>query len=516
MTAPEIRIVQGHVIDKLRELPDRSVHCVVTSPPYWGLRDYSRCECAVTTMTHPHGGPPASNADEGGHAFTKDPDPNCTKCHGTGRGASLEVVWDAAETCEHDWVMDEVKAEATENVRWQHVTGGASHSNRYSNLPDPRAAVEGDRVFTRVPRGFCRKCGAWRGQLGLEPTPSLYVDHIVQVFREMRRVLRDDGTLWLNMGDCYNSSNGYSRAKDGWFREGRIGGSADKKKIDALKPKDLVGMPWRVAFALQADGWWLRSDIVWAKPNPMPESITDRPTKAHEYVFLLTKNARYFYDAEAVRKQGVPKSESRYDYPFTAAPEGVELSRKRPAGKRDFDGGRNLRTVWTIPTQAYPEAHFATFPEALVEPCIKAGTSEKGCCVTCGAAWERIVELSESYRKYLGKGWHDHEEDAAMGMGHQVRQLGSPQNRLRSETGIDFKDTRTVGFSRPCDHSGDPIPCIVLDPFAGSGTVGAVARSLGRSAILIEIKEQYVALARQRARTDLSTLDAFGAFGAAP
>jgi len=461
------------------------------------------------------------------------PDPNCIKCHGTGRDASLEVVWDAAETCEHDWVMDEVEAKATENVRWQHVTGGASHSNRYSNLADPRAAVEGDRVFTRVPRGFCRKCGAWRGQLGLEPTPGLYVDHIVQVFREVRRVLRDDGTLWLNMGDSYTATQGGRQAsvgelpKDGAARfvhskarereDVDVGGWSYRdnsvRTIPAsdsgLKPKDLVGMPWRVAFALQAEGWWLRSDIVWAKPNPMPESITDRPTKAHEYVFLLTKNARYFYDAEAVRKQGVPKSESRYDYPFTAAPEGVELSRKRPAGNRDFDGGRNLRTVWTIPTQAYPEAHFATFPEALVEPCIKAGTSEKGCCGTCGAPWERILEKKPNTMNIRVRDAKKGILESKSGLFAAPHGASSEEIEAYGEETLGF--TRTIGFRPTCEHEGEPIASVVLDPFAGSGTLGAVARSLGRSAILIEIKEQYVALARQRARTDLSTLDEFGA-----
>ncbi len=329
-----------------------------------------------------------------------------------------------------------------------------------------------------------------------------------------------------------------------------------------LKPKDLVGMPWRVAFALQAEGWWLRSDIVWAKPNPMPESVTDRPTKAHEYIFLMTKAPTYFYDSFAVR--GPPSSASlarirqpNFDNQTGGDKDyihGINPNRSVRKAVENFakNPGRNLRTVWTmIPTQAYPEAHFATFPEALVEPCIKAGTSEKGCCVTCGTPWERVVVLvrskesgsgraaSKRQAKQWPKGWmvgkgahgaihpdgrttqSDAEDYRASAdirpKGKSV--INSERNDLNDRWDVRLGPTiatRTIRFQPVCAHDGDPVACIILDPFAGSGTVGAVARSLGRSAILIEIKEQYVALARQRARTDLSTLDGFGAFGAAP
>jgi len=201
-------------------------------------------------------------------------------------------------------------------------------------------------VVTSPPYWGLRDYGV-TGQIGLEPTPEAYVENMVQVFREVKRVLRDDGTVWLNLGDSYNSTSGFSRANKQWARKGRDGGANDKKEIKhpTLKTKDLIGIPWRVAFALQADGWYLRSDIVWHKPNPMPESVTDRPTKSHEYLFLLTKSVQYYYDAEAVRE---------------------------PA--QDSKSGRNLRSVWTINPKPYAEAHFATFPEKLVEPCVKAGT----------------------------------------------------------------------------------------------------------------------------------------------
>ena len=254
--------------------------------------------------------------------------------------------------------------------------------------------------------------------IGLEPTPELYVEHIVQVMHEVKRVLRDDGTLWLNLGDSYSGSgrgpSSMNSAQEMWNATVPAG----------LKPKDLVGIPWRVAFALQADGWWLRSDIVWSKPNPMPESVTDRPTRSHEYVFLLSKSARYYYDADAIREQ----TNTMATWEEWVAGDG----RKMPSGnlvegvnagfgaKQDsftHPAGRNKRSVWEIATQPYAKAHFATFPEKLVEPCILAGCPEGGA---------------------------------------------------------------------------------VLDPFAGSGTVGLVAERLGRHSVLIEANEEYCEMARER------------------
>ena len=218
------------------------------------------------------------------------------------------------------------------------------------------------------------------GQLGLEQTPEGYVAELVGVFREVWRVLRDDGTLWLNLGDSYAAGGAidpYRRTTSGKLMppQGR------SPVTSGLKPKDLVGIPWRVAFALQADRWYLRSDIIWSKPNPMPESVTDRPTCSHEYVFLLTKRERYFFDAVAVRE----KSAGAWD-----SAKGFSAGGKRgAAGHSFFTGaethktgrqtGRNIRSVWTIPTRSFPGSHFATFPPALVEPCVKAGTSERGC-----------------------------------------------------------------------------------------------------------------------------------------
>jgi DNA modification methylase len=333
-----VRILRGDALAKLAELPAGSVHCCVTSPPYFGLRDYG-CE----------------------------------------------------------------------------------------------------------------------GQIGLEATPDAYVAELVAVFREVRRVLRDDGTLWLNIGDSYASGGGNTAMTGGKSDPARglaMGFGSLKRGIPiGLKPKDIIGIPWMLAFALRADGWYLRQDIIWSKPNPMPESVRDRCTKAHEYIFLLSKSARYYYDAEAISEssQGIerpnfngkrgtlPKPQARQE----SGGDGCDRmgSRKRASGDiytakafarpqseprgpsknfGDFDM-RNKRSVWTIPTTPFSEAHFATFPPSLVEPCILAGC---------------------------------------------------------------------------------PVGGTVLDPFAGAGTTGLVADRLGRNAILIELNPEYAAMAHRRIVND--------------
>ncbi len=228
-------------------------------------------------------------------------------------------------------------------------------------------------------------------QLGLEATPEAYVEKLVGVFREVRRVLRDDGTLWLNLGDSYarDAAKGQHRPGDSGKQayiydrgNGRASATADMEAC-GLKPKDLVGIPWRVAFALQADGWYLRSDIIWAKPNPMPESVTDRPTKAHEYLFLLTKSARYYYDAAAIKEPGTGRAPgNKGPHKYAEAYESSESEHHRTAaGLEKVRSGyewRNARSVWTITSQPFPGAHFAVMPPKLVEPCIKAGCPAGG------------------------------------------------------------------------------------------------------------------------------------------
>jgi DNA modification methylase len=527
-------------------------------------------------------------------------------------------------------------------------------------------------VVTSPPYWGLRDYGS-PGQLGLEPTPEAYVESMVAVFREVRRVLRSDGTVWLNLGDSYAGSWGNQGRKPERGTQRPINGEMLTPVLDGrypakesntgavppgLKPKDLVGIPWRVAFALQADGWYLRSEIIWAKSNPMPESVTDRPTKAHEQVFLLTKSARYFFDADAVR-EGIGEARvvegsnghgqtlvlgqdfglesesphanavgvrlasailerargqhelglsaldaqvgqergqddagartvgdpvmrraaaeaSRFadgdvaakeflrevDSLCVALPDGHDLkelrtrctaavlvdadgdgpiaiddarevgqlqlihdekytaeptprsSRERNVGGRS-DGftrmpggeaewrdtgqsGRNIRSVWMIPTAPYPGSHFATFPQALVEPCIKAGTSERGVCPECGAPWERVVEreavpLQATYN------------------GAQVREgnASDPRHAARWEGGSGRPsrvETTTTGWRSSCPHVvkdsawEHTVPAVILDPFAGSGTVGLVAQRLSRRAVLIDLNADYLGQVMDRNR----------------
>ena len=239
-------------------------------------------------------------------------------------------------------------------------------------------------VVTSPPYFGLRDYGV-AGQIGLEPSPDAYVASMVAVFSELRRVLADDGVCWLNLGDSYVSNGRYDQAYES--RMNRTAASANnwdkyasgdpRQAAKALKVKDLVGIPWRVAFALQADGWYLRSDIIWSKPNPMPESVTDRPTKAHEYVFLLTKSERYFYDADAISEALLCPNERRRPVGSNGAWQIDGRERRSNGGGASYDGyplRRNARSVWSIVGQPYPGSHFATMPEKLAERCILAGS----------------------------------------------------------------------------------------------------------------------------------------------
>lgn len=229
---------------------------------------------------------------------------------------------------------------------------------------------------------------AWRGPLGLEPSPVAYIGHLILCLREWGRVLRDDGVCFVNLGDSYAGSGGAGGDYNGGgIREGQPRWKSQFKAGETVKPKDLLGIPWMFAFAARADGWWLRSDIIWAKPNPMPESVTDRPTKAHEYVFLLAKSPRYWWDADAVREAVTESSLERARYSLHSnnsgfakdARTGSSFEKTRNGatmGEAGFvnPAGRNVRTVWNIATSPYPGAHYAVFPERLVEPMVKAGS----------------------------------------------------------------------------------------------------------------------------------------------
>ena len=339
------------------------------------------------------------------------------------------------------------------------------------------------------------------GQLGREATINEYVETLVDIFREVRRVLRPDGTLWLNIGDGYVTNPGNGRggeAKDGIEMTGRPPHRSGGNKLGrGLKEKDLMGQPWRVALALQADGWWLRNDCIWSKPNPTPQSVTDRAAMSHEYVFLLTKQPRYFYDHIAVQEPAKESSRRRIaqrnfahqtggpkDYRVT----GVNRSRSSRKALEGFarNGGekRNLRTVWTIAPEPRTDEHFAAFPKKLVRPCILAGTSEWGACAACGAPWTRIVKIDDPDGR-LGKSYHDHQDDLGRG------QRGVPAADSRPVK-------RTVGWRPTCKHEAPVQPCLVLDPFMGSGTTAVVAWQTGRDYLGIELNPEYIAMAERR------------------
>ena len=396
------------------------------------------------------------------------------------------------------------------------------------------------------------------GQIGLEETPEQFIQKMVEVFREVRRVTRDDGVLWLNLGDSYSgsmSSKGAVVNQNSMSAgTGQDVGYRDKPMgiVNGYKQKDLMGIPWRVAFALQADGWYFRSAIPWIKRNCMPESTTDRPTSAIEYIFLMVKSAKYFYDSEAIRvpatthedrPAGVTRCrEFGYNGKLQTA-DGAPPQFKRKEKKQDQTGNptytgfnerykkshnhtseeaafgpsrdgfnragdrngdqptRNYRNsdpffeswqglysesenplAFIINPQARPELHFATFPDLLAETCIKAGTSEYGCCPKCGAPYQRIVEASGGT---TGKSWHPHTDDETTG------QIGGfPSDGYTRQ----FK-----GWKPGCKcGEAERVPCVVLDPFMGSGTVAVVARELNRSSVGCELNPEYVKIIRNR------------------
>ena len=342
-------------------------------------------------------------------------------------------------------------------------------------------------------------------QLGMEDMPEEFVDNLVKVFREVKRVLRDDGTVWLNLGDSYAMSSIRGGTKK---FSGNVGShnhyeksiKKGKRNIPiGLKPKDLIGIPWRVAFALQQDGWYLRQDIIWNKPNPMPESVKDRCTKAHEYIFLLSKSPKYYYDNEAI------KDDAKFPDGPTAADairKGVgdpKMQTRNGLHKIGANPKRNKRSVWAVTTKPFTGAHFATFPMDLIEPCVLAGCPEK-VCVKCGEPYQREVELGDydlehqklsggdTEGKYFGASTKDYAQNKAQDASETKKRI------LES-----MRHRKDLGVVKQCDCETDETrPGVVLDPFAGSGTTAVVASGHNRDAVLLELNEEYIELAIDR------------------
>lgn len=426
-------------------LPRNRVHCVVTSPPYYGLRDYQTASW------------------DGG-------DPAC-----------------------------------------DHVPDTAHQKQGATSIRQGRANVEAQRNETT--RRFCSKCGAFRvdDQIGLEQTPDEYVASLVDVFRGVRRALHPTGVLWLNLGDSYNNAGSSRNGEglDGSRRGGATGadGECGYKKRDnrrawadiGIKHKDLIGIPWRVAFALQADGWYLRQHMPWLKGSGgMPESADDRPCVQVESVFLLTKNPDYYFDMQAVRRRAAT-------VPHVAGNKKVDSSRNDGDNMDSTwagDGLRNWRVsdfwheslgcvvsaddrllAFDVPTVSYKAAHFATFPPRLVLPMILAGSSQHGCCPHCHAPWVRQVE----------------KQRVATRPGDDTKTTGDSSVDGNRDPQRHVTKTRTVGWEPSCDCTNNtPVPAVVVDPFTGSGTTLMVARDRGRRAAGVELNPQYAAMARKR------------------
>lgn len=348
---------------------------------------------------------------------------------------------------------------------------------------------------------------AMQCELGLENTPLEFVGHIVQVFREVWRVLRDDGTAWVNFGDTYSNegkNGGQSYGKNYTSAAGGYQEVRNNRPNGFLSAKNLYGIPWRVAFALQADGWFLRSDVIWSKGNPMPESVRDRPSVSHEYLFLLAKSARYYCDMVAIMEETTGDTHSRGKNINPPSDNGLNVDSGAKSGWCSSTPykvlRRNKRTVWDVNTQPYAGAHFATFPPALVEPCIKAGTSEKGVCDVCGAPYKRLIE----------KGNTDHtgETESKYETGSTASRLSKLRQAARAKGGEYVNTAKTIGWQPTCTCEANIIKSVVLDPFAGSGTTLQVARALGRDAIGLDLSYSYL-YENARKRLELDKLDAW-------
>ena len=412
-----IDIKIGDCREVLKTLPAKHFQTCITSPPYYGLRDYGTATWVGGSENCSHIGDTLGNnrnfIDEGGRGSNKD---------------SLST-------------------------------------------------------------GDCIKCGAKRvdSQIGLEETPEQFVESLVNVFREIKRVLKDDGTLWLNLGDSY-SSGGRTTTTNQSVRGDKDYGVTRPPPVEGIKPKDLFGIPWRVAFALQADGWYLRQDIIWNKPNPMPESVQDRCTKAHEYIFLLSKSPHYYFDNVAIKEETTTFDNSNRDRDTTKL--NNTPGRTKMAGlKTNQYETRNKRSVWTVNTKPYKEAHFAVFPTDLIEPCVLAGSSAK-ICSGCGKSYRREMVTTDVPDRIVRE--------------HMVGVIPKRDKPSR----MNSKDMLSLtkednGFVKQCECDTDKTEQDrIIDPFGGSGTTALVADRHNRDATVIELNEEYIEIAKKRLEGD--------------
>lgn len=424
MILRDIMLVHGNAT-KI-PLPDNTVDCIVTSPPYYGLRKY-----------------------EGTFAQAWEYTPE-------------------QERCEHSWNIAKLKG----------TTGGKS-DKQVSNFG---SFVDGSQY------AICEKCGAFYGELGNEPTLNLYIQNMLLVGKELYRIMKPTATLWLNIGDTYVGSGGGPPGKTG-FQCNNAGSTFDRGHLrhnvpDGMKAKDVMGVPWELAFAFRGMGFYLRCPIVWHKTSNMPSSVKDRPTVDYEFVFLMSKESRYFYDYYGSLEPA--NYDGRHDTIMKGSPKyakaGSNDTYKAHGGERwpnqTVDGlrGRNMRAVWTTPTGCTSYSHTASFPPQLVEKCITAGTSEYGVCSECGKPYERVIEKPQVPDElYTGS-----KKPGMRGMGQKVDDF------LKSNPPVQN------GWRATCDCDAGVSKAIVFDPFAGTGTTLEVARALGRSGIGLDLSYHYL------------------------
>ena len=328
-------------------------------------------------------------------------------------------------------------------------------------------------------------------QIGLEKTPEEYIGNLLGVFREVWRVLRDDGVLWVNIGDSYANDSKWGGSGSGPSTKNYtsgLGGCIGQKarRTTGYKPKELMLIPHRFAMAMQDDGWYLRSEVIWSKRSPMPESVRDRPTRAHEQFFLFSKQPRYFYDLYGVLEKAKYGSSGRADVKKGGfnSKYANDAARKGDESFRAISEKRNIRSVWSLSNESFKGAHYAVMPSKLVIPCIKAGSSEKGCCPECRSPWKRIVEKLRAPTRPGRDTKVTTNNPLAVGNRDPERHVTS---------------YKSVGWEPTCDCGIDEtMPCLVIDPFSGAGTVPMVADNLGHHGIGFDAGMQYCRMACER------------------
>ncbi len=445
----------GHSIEVLKGLPENHFHLCVTSPPYWCLRNYH---------TEPQ-------------------------------------IWGGDPACEHEWCGDVGPI----TTRWK---GGTKANAERVREPASRGKV-------------CANCGAWLGELGLERSLDQYVEHLAAVFTAVRRVLRPDGSLWIVIGDSWVAARFYSEPEARTRNSKHRGASENDGYLacrpgafeSGLKPKDLAGIPWRLAFALQAQGWWWRSTNIWHKPNCLPYSGKDRPTCSHEYVLQFTKGATCYWDVEAsreplaadslarsMRRKGNGKHKDSTVREIGNIARGLNYGPDGCPEKIVNPMGRQLRSVRSVSNQGTRRKHFAVYPVRLIEPYILSGTSGRGCCSICGKPWKRVIEYRDNPDDPAMKGGSYQQADHCRMHEISKRKLKAlPIERRNSADPRGRKIPVLKGWEAACKcNSGDPVPCRVLDPFAGLGTTGIVCERFNRDAVLIDLNPDFIQGARER------------------